>query len=265
MAPVHKLLMLLQSSLSDELVLLICRGCRHDFSVLAPLSVTCKHYYQLLKPELALYFFNTEELQLVVPSLSQLVDLKNAPESFCYGNAYMWGANWHHAECAVTTPACHGQYFRIREEDRIDSSSAPDWPVIIPWAPFDEDGQYCECKTDTMMSQHSLDMIIYPQHVCLGLSGRPGVPKYIIITLLKEAITALRGTVLAKETSASQQKMPVPVHSDTVVNELKYYIMLQSLQHKPGWTNISCVSHQTAQSRYTALCPTELFRRICSA
>ena len=272
MAPVHKLLMLLQSNLSDELVLLICSSFGH-FGVSAPLSVTCKHYYQLLKPELALHFFNTEELQLVVPSLSQLVDLKSAPESFCYGIAYMWGADWHLAECAVTTPACHGQYFRVREEDRIDSWRAPSWPVMIPWAPFDEDGQYCESKTDTLMSQHTLDMIIYPQHASLGLSGRPGIPKYIIITLLKEAITALQGTALATakqqlahlmETSASQQKMPVPVHSDTVVNELKYYIMLQSLQQKPGWTNTSCVYQQTAQSRYAALCSTELFRRICS-
>ncbi len=270
MAPVRKLLVLLQSSLSDELVLLIC-GFGIDFSVSAPLSVTCTHYYQLLKPELALNLFNTEELQLVVPSLSQLVDFKNAPENFCYGIAYKWGVICDLAECAVTTPACHGQYFRIREEDRIDSCQPLSWPEL--WAPFDEDGLYCEYKTDRMMSEHSLDMIIYPQHACLGPSGRPGVPKYIIITLLKEAITALRGTALATakqqlahlmETSASQQKMPVPVHSDTVVNEVKYYIMLQSLQQKPGWTNTACISQQTAQSRYTALCSTELFRRICS-
>ena len=56
MAPVHKLLMLLQSSLSDELVLLICSSFEYDFGVSAPLSVTCKHYYQLVKPELALHF-----------------------------------------------------------------------------------------------------------------------------------------------------------------------------------------------------------------
>ena len=267
--------MLLQSSLSDELVLLICSGFGHDFSVSAVLSVTCKHYYQLLKSQLALYFPNTEELQLVTPRLSQLIDLDNAPESFCYGIAYMWGANWHLAECAVTTPACRGQYFRIREEDRIDGWRNQDheWPRISPWAPFDDDGQYCECKTNRMMSQHDLDLIIYPQHAEYGLTGRPGIPKYIVITLLKEAITALRGTARAAakqqlahlmETSASQQKMPVPVHSDTVVNELKYYIMLQSLQQKPGWTTTSCVYKQTAQSRYTALCSTELFRRICS-
>ena len=105
--------MLLQSSLSDELDLLICSGFGHDFSVSAVLSVTCKHYYQLLKSQLALYFPNTEELQLVTPRLSQLIDLDNAPESFCYGIAYMWAANWHLAECAVTTPACHGQYFQM--------------------------------------------------------------------------------------------------------------------------------------------------------
>ena len=266
--------MLLQSSLSDELVLLICSGFGHDFGVSALLSVTCKHYYQLLKPELALHFSNTEKLQLVIQSLSELIDLETAPESFCYGIAYMWAANWHLAECAVTTPACHGQYFRVREEDRIDSWREPSWPVISPWAPFDEDGQYGESKTDRMMSQHNLDTIIYPQHTCYGhISGRPGIPKYIVITLLKEAITALRGTALATakqelayltETSASQQKMPVPVHSDTLVNELKYYIMLQSLRQKPGWTNTSCVYKQTAQSRHTALCSTELFRRICS-
>ncbi|DBA84762.1 TPA: hypothetical protein ACH3X1_005804 [Trebouxia sp. C0004] len=101
------------------------------------------------------------------------------------------------------------------------------------------------------------------------------MPKNIVITLLKQAITALRGTALATaqqqlehlmETSASQQKIPVIVHSDTVVSEVKYYIMLQSLQQKPGWTNTSCVCKQTAQSRYTActaLCSTELLRRIC--
>lgn len=124
------------------------------------------------------------------------------------------------------------------------------------------------------MSQHGLDETIHPQRIYGGhVSGIPLIPKYVVITLLKEAITALRGTALATakqelaylmDTSASQQKMPVPVHSDTVVNELKYYIVLESLQQKPGWTNTSCVSQQTAQSRYTALCSTELFRRICS-
>lgn len=222
-----------------------------------------------MKPELALHFSNTEELQLVVPSFWQLVDLKTAPESFCDGIAYMWGANWHLAECTVTTPACHGQYSRIREEDRIAGWSALSWPGL--WAPFDEDGQYCECRTDRMMNQHSLDEVIHPQHTYDGrVSGIPLIPKYIVNTLLKET---LGGTALATpkqelpylmETSASQQKMPVPVRSDTVVNELKYYIMLQSLHQKPGWTNASCVSQQTAQSRYAALCSTELFRRICS-
>ena len=137
--------------------------------------------------------------------------------------------------------------------------------------PFDEDGQYCECRTDRMMNQHSLDEVIHPQHTYDGrVSGIPLIPKYIVITLLKEALggtalaTAKQELAYLMETSASQQKMPVPVRSDTVINELKYYIMLQSLHQKPGWTNASCVSQQTAQSRYAALCSTELFRRICS-
>ncbi|DBA69459.1 TPA: hypothetical protein ACH3X2_012803 [Trebouxia sp. C0005] len=232
--------------------------------------MTCQHYYQLLKSQLALYFPNTEELQLVTPCLSQLSDLENAPESFCYGIAYVWRANWHLAECAVTTSACRGQYFRVREEDRVDGWRDQDheWPRISPWAPFDDDGQYCECNTDRMMSQHDLDLIIYPQHPEFGLTERPGIPKCIIITLLKEAITVLRGSVLAAakqqlahlmESSGSQQKMSVPVHSDAVVDELKYYIMLQSLQQKPGWINTSCVN----RVQYTALCSTEyLFRHI---
>lgn len=119
------------------------------------------------------------------------------------------------AECTVTTPACHGQYSRIREEDRIAGWSALSWPGL--WAPFDEDGQYCECRTDRMMNQHSLDEVIHPQHTYDGrVSGIPLIPKYIVNTLLKET---LGGTALATpkqelpylmETSASQQKMPVP-------------------------------------------------------
>ena len=80
MAPVRKLLVLLQSSLSDELILLTCSGFGHHFSVSAPLSVTCKHYHQLLKSQLALYFPESEELQLVTPCLSELIDFDNAPD-----------------------------------------------------------------------------------------------------------------------------------------------------------------------------------------
>ncbi|DBB12345.1 TPA: hypothetical protein ACH3X3_006432 [Trebouxia sp. C0006] len=187
----------------------------------------------------------------------------------------MWGANWHLAECAVTTPACRGRYFRVREEDRYEGWRDQDheWPRIIPWAPFDDDGQYCEWKTDRMMSHHYLDMLSNPQHEEDDLTARSEMSKHIAITMFKEAITALQGTACAAAkqqlahlmfTSGSQEQMPVPVHSDTIVNELRYYIMLQSLPRKPGWTKDFVVHKQTAQSRYTALCLTEDFRRIRS-
>ncbi len=79
--PANQLMMLLQSSLSDELILLTCSGFGHHFSVSAPLSVTCKHYHQLLKSQPALYFPESEELQLVTPCLSELIGFDNAPDS----------------------------------------------------------------------------------------------------------------------------------------------------------------------------------------